>query len=255
MDYNTQREKLVLPEYGRHVQKMIEQVKAIEDKEKRSQQMRAVVQVMGILNPQIREFNDYKHKLWDHAHVIGGFDLDIDAPFPAPTPQQFEERPDVISLPERPIKAACYGRNIENMIALIADREEDDTKKEMIRVLALYMRQQYLIWNKDNVAEETSSPTSNASPTASSKCPPTSIWAPFPRTPISPGRGRTLPRTARATATTARTATGSARNSRRWPTKNARKKPGANPKPAPKPARNANRRPPRSGSARRASRS
>ena len=155
MDYNTQREKLVLPEYGRHVQKMIEQVKAIEDKEKRSQQMRAVVQVMGILNPQIREFNDYKHKLWDHAHVIGGFDLDIDAPFPAPTPQQFEERPDVISLPERPIKAACYGRNIENMINLIADREDDDIKKEMIRTLALYMRQQYLIWNKDNVAEET----------------------------------------------------------------------------------------------------
>ena len=155
MDYNTQREKMVLPEYGRHVQKMIEQVKAIEDKEKRSQQMRAVVQVMGILNPQIREFNDYKHKLWDHAHVIAGFDLDIDAPYPAPTPQQFEERPDVIRLPEAPIKAACYGRNIENMIALIADREDDDVKKEMIRVLALYMRQQYLIWNKDNVAEET----------------------------------------------------------------------------------------------------
>ena len=155
MDYNTQREKLILPEYGRHVQKMIEQVKAIEDKEKRSQQLRAVVQVMGTLNPQIREFNDYKHKLWDHAQVIGGFDLDIDAPYPAPTPQQFAERPDVISLPEKPIKAACYGRNIENMIALIADREDDDVKKEMIRVLALYMRQQYLIWNKDNVAEET----------------------------------------------------------------------------------------------------
>ena len=155
MDYNTQREKLVLPEYGRHVQKMIEQVKAIKDKEKRSEQMRAVVQVMGILNPQIREVNDYKHKLWDHAQVIGGFDLDIDAPYPAPTPQQFEARPDVIALPEKPIKAACYGRNIENMIALIADREEDDIKKEMIRTLALYRRQQYLIWNKDNVAEET----------------------------------------------------------------------------------------------------
>ena len=155
MDYNTQREKLILPEYGRHVQKMIELVKAIEDKEKRSQQMRAVVQVMGILNPQIRELNDYKHKLWDHAQVIGGFDLDIDAPFPAPTPQQFETRPDVIALPERPIKAACYGRNIENMIALIAERPDDEVKKEMIRTLALYMRQQYLIWNKDNVAEET----------------------------------------------------------------------------------------------------
>ena len=70
MDYNTQREKLILPEYGRNVQKMIEQVKAIEDKEKRSEQMRAVVQVMGILNPQIRELNDYKHKLWDHAQVL-----------------------------------------------------------------------------------------------------------------------------------------------------------------------------------------
>jgi hypothetical protein len=155
MDYNTQREKLILPEYGRHVQKMIEQVKAIEDKEKRSEQMRAVVQVMGILNPQIRELNDYKHKLWDHAQVIGGFELDIDAPYPAPTPQQFEERPDVISLPGKPVKAACYGRNIENMINLIADREDDDIKKEMIRMLAIYMRQQYLIWNKDSVADET----------------------------------------------------------------------------------------------------
>ena len=155
MDYNTQREKLVLPEYGRHVQKMIEHVKAIEDKEKRSEQMRAVVQVMGLLNPQIREFNDYRHKLWDHAQVIGGFDLDIDAPYPAPTPQQFEAHPDIIRLPDKPVKAACYGRNIENMIGLIADREDDDIKKEMIRTLALYMRQQYLIWNKDNVAEET----------------------------------------------------------------------------------------------------
>ena len=87
--------------------------------------------------------------------MIGGFDLDIDAPYPAPTPQQFEERPDIIKLPNTPVKAACYGRNIENMIALIAEREDDDLKKEMIRTLALYMRQQYLIWNKDNVAEET----------------------------------------------------------------------------------------------------
>lgn len=155
MDYNTQREKLVLPEYGRHVQKMIEQVKAIEDREKRSEQARAVVQVMGVLNPQIRELNDYKRKLWDHAQVIADFGLDIDSPYPIPTKQQFESRPEVITLPDKPIKAACYGRNIENMIKLISDREDDDTKKEMIKMLALYMRQQYLIWNKDNVAEET----------------------------------------------------------------------------------------------------
>jgi len=155
MDYNTQREKLIMPEYGRNVQKMIEMVKAIPDKEKRSEQARAVVQVMGILNPQVRELADGKHKLWDHAHVIAGFDLDVDSPFPAPVPAQFEQSPEPIERPKTPIKAACYGRNIENMIAIIADREDDEVKKEMIRVLAIYMRQQYLIWNKDNVAEET----------------------------------------------------------------------------------------------------
>ena len=155
MDYNTQREKLILPEYGRHVQKMIEQVMAIPDKEKRSEQARAVVQVMSTLNPGIREFSDFKHKLWDHAHVISGFGLDIDSPFPAPEPSVINSRPDRIELPAKPIKAACYGRNIENMIDLIAGRPDDEVKKEMIRYLATYMRQQYLIWNKDNVAEET----------------------------------------------------------------------------------------------------
>lgn len=155
MDYNTQREKLIMPEYGRNVQKMIEQVKAIEDRDKRNEQIRAVVQVMGTLNPQLREFVDYKHKLWDHAQVIGNYELDIDSPYPAPTPQTLAEKPEPIPLQKTPMKAACYGRNIENMINLIADREDDDLKKEMIRTLAIYMRQQYLIWNKDNVAEET----------------------------------------------------------------------------------------------------
>lgn len=144
-----------MPEYGRNVQKMIDHVKTIEDREKRSEQAKAVVQVMGTLNPQMRELVDFKHKLWDHAHVISGYELDIDAPYPAPAPSQFEEKPDRIPLETRPIKAACYGRNIENMIGLIAQREDDEVKSEMIRMLAHYMRQQYLIWNKDNVSEET----------------------------------------------------------------------------------------------------
>ncbi len=155
MDYNTQREKLVLPEYGRHVQKMIEQVKAIPDREKRNEQIRAVIQVMGILNPQMRETADYKQKLWDHMQMIAGFDIDIDAPYPVPEPADLTSKPDPIPIQKQPVKAACYGRNIENMIDLIASREDDDAKTEMIRMLALYMRQQYLIWNKDSVADET----------------------------------------------------------------------------------------------------
>ena len=155
MDYNTQREKLILPEYGRYVQKMVEMVKAIPDREKRNEQIRAVVQVMAQLNPQVREMVDYKHKLWDHMQMMAGYDIDIDSPYPVPDRKDLETKPQPIPIEKRPVKAACYGRNIENMIKLIADREDDEAKREMIRALALYMRQQYLIWNKDSVADAT----------------------------------------------------------------------------------------------------
>ncbi|MDD2595843.1 MAG: DUF4290 domain-containing protein [Bacteroidales bacterium] len=155
MDYNTQREKLIMPEYGRHIQKMIEQVKTISDKEKRNEQIRAIVQIMGILNPQLRDLNDFKHKLWDHVQIIAGFDIDIDSPYPIPTKEEFDLKPEPVFVQNKPIKAACYGRNIENMINLIAAREDDEAKREMIKMLATYMRQQYLIWNKDSVSEET----------------------------------------------------------------------------------------------------
>jgi len=155
MDYNTQREKLIMPEYGRHIQKMIEQTKAIEDKEKRSEQVKAIVQTMGILAPQMRELNDYRHKLWDHVYAIMGYDADIDSPYPAPELSEISRNPEPIELPKTAIKATCYGRNIENMINLIAEHPDDEDKTILIRRLAIYMRQQYLIWNKDSVAEET----------------------------------------------------------------------------------------------------
>ena len=155
MDYNTQREKLILPEYGRYVQKMVEMVKAIPDREKRNEQIRAVVQVMAQLNPQVREMVDYKQKLWDHMQMMAGYDIDVDSPYPVPDRKDLETKPQPIPIEKRPVKAACYGRNIENMIMLIADREDDEAKREMIRALALYMRQQYLIWNKDSVADAT----------------------------------------------------------------------------------------------------
>ncbi len=155
MDYNTTREKLTMPEYGRHVQKMIEQVKLIPDREKRSEQIKEVVKIMAILNPSLREMNDYKHKLWDHVHLIAGFDLDIDSPYPAPTQETFDAKPDAIPLETKPVKAAHYGRNIQNMIDVIASKEEGELKDAMIKTMASYMRQQYLIWNKDSVSEET----------------------------------------------------------------------------------------------------
>lgn len=155
MDYNTYREKLILPEYGRHVQKMIERVKGIEDRQKRNEQIQAVVNVMTLLNPSLREYPDHKRKLWDHVYVIAGYDIDIDSPYEAPTPAKAAARPEPIPVDKTPIKASCYGRNIENMIDLVAGIEDDTVRTEMIRNLARYMRQQYLIWNKDSVADET----------------------------------------------------------------------------------------------------
>ncbi len=155
MDYNTQRKKLIMPEYGRHVQKMIEYVMSIPDKDKRNEQIRAVVGVMGILNPQLRDINDFKHKLWDHVQIISDFEIDIDSPYPLPTKETFDTRPNPVPLDKSPLKAAHYGRNIQNMVDMIAEKPDDELRKNMVMVLANYMRQQYLIWNKDSVTEET----------------------------------------------------------------------------------------------------
>lgn len=153
--YNTEREKLVMPEYGRNVYLMIEQLKQIEDRDKRTEQAKAVVKVMEILNPQVRMQEDFEHILWDHLFIISGFDLDVDSPYPLPVPSELKSKPLAIPLKKRPIKANHYGRNIESIIDLIAAEPEGGTKTEMLRLLATYMRQQYLIWNKDSVADET----------------------------------------------------------------------------------------------------
>lgn len=155
MDYNTQREKLIMPEYGRHVQEMIDYVTNIPDKEKRNEQIQAVVAVMGTLNPQLRDINDFKHKLWDHVQLISDFKIEIDSPYPTPTRESLSTKPNIIPVQKNPIKAAHYGRNIQNMIEVIAVRADDEVKTYMIKTLASYMKQQYLIWNKDSVSEET----------------------------------------------------------------------------------------------------
>ncbi len=153
--YNTERVKLYIPEYGRNVQKMVDYLKTIEDRQKRNEQARAIVKVMEIINPAVHLQDNYEQKLWDHLHIISGFDLDVDSPYPAPAPESLQEKPMMIPVSRKPIKASHYGRNIESFIDLIAGKEDGDQKTAMIRSLAVYMRQQYLIWNKDTVSDET----------------------------------------------------------------------------------------------------
>ena len=153
--YNTERVRRYVPEYGRNVQKMVDYLKTIEDREKRNEQARTVIKVMEIINPAVHLQDDYEHKLWDHLHIISGFDLDVDSPYPVPAPESLNEEPLPVPIQKKPIKAVHYGRNIENIIELIALTEDGEIKTAMIRSLAIYMRQQYLIWNKDTVADET----------------------------------------------------------------------------------------------------
>lgn len=153
--YNTEREKLSMPEYGRNVLSMVEQLKRIEDRDKRSEQARAVVKSMEILNPQVHSQENYEQKLWDHLFLIAGLDLDIDSPYPKPAMETLSARPQTIPIKNRPVKANHYGRNIESIIDLIASEPDGEVKTAMIRSLAIYMRQQYLIWNKDSVADQT----------------------------------------------------------------------------------------------------
>ena len=153
--YNTERVRLYIPEYGRNVQKMVDYLKTIEDRQKRNEQARAIIKVMEILNPSVHLEEDFEHKLWDHLYIISGFDLDIDAPYPMPEPESLNHKPEPVPMNGKPIKAVHYGRNIENIIDLIAEKEDGETKVAMIRSLAIYMRQQYLIWNKDSVTDET----------------------------------------------------------------------------------------------------
>ena len=155
LDYNTQRDKLRMPEYGRNVQKMKEYVKNLPDTGKRDEQAKAVVKVMETLNTQVHLQENWEQKLWDHLHIISGFDIEVNSPYPAPEKAQLMSRPMNIPVKRKPLKAVHYGRNIEGIIDLVAEQPDGEVKTAMLRSLAIYMRQQYLIWNKDSVSDET----------------------------------------------------------------------------------------------------
>lgn len=153
--YNTERVTLHIPEYGRNVQKMVDYLKTIEDRDKRNEQARAIIKVMEILNPAVHLQENYEQKLWDHLFIIADFDLDVDSPYPMPERDIMNRRPEMVPIEKKPLRASHYGRNIENMIDLVAQKEDGEEKTGMLAVLAGYMKQQYLIWNKDTVSDET----------------------------------------------------------------------------------------------------
>jgi hypothetical protein len=151
MEYNTTRDKMRIGEYGRNIQKMVQIIIAEEDRDKRTQMAKVLVQIMGQMNPTIRESGDFKHKLWDHLHIIADFKLDIDAPYPAPTKEMLEAKPDKIAYSENNIRYKMYGSNIARVIDEAIKFDDGPEKDALVHAIANHLKKQYLAWNRESV--------------------------------------------------------------------------------------------------------
>ncbi|NNK81058.1 MAG: DUF4290 domain-containing protein, partial [Flavobacteriales bacterium] len=155
LEYNTGRPDLVLPEHGRNVKKMINFALTVEDKEERNKVVNAIIKIMGQLNPQLRDVEDYNHKLWDHLFILSDFKLDVDSPYPIPTKETFDTKPEQVPYPSGKIRYGHYGKTIQNMIESIPSIEKEEDKKAAINATANLMKRFYLTWNRDSVEDET----------------------------------------------------------------------------------------------------
>lgn len=154
LEYNSERSKLIIPEYGRHLQKMVEHAVSIEDDQERNKVAKSIISVMGNMNPHLRDVPDFQHKLWDQLFIISDFKLDVESPFPKPTPEMLAERPDMLKYPENNPKYRFYGNNIKKMIDEAKDYEEGDLKDALVLTIANHMKKSYLNWNRDSVDDE-----------------------------------------------------------------------------------------------------
>ncbi len=155
MDYNTNRKKLELPEYGRNVQNMVGIIKNTPDRAERNRLAKSTIQLMENMNPQLRDVADYKHKLWDHLAVIADFDLDIDSPYPLPTQAEIHQKPMKMkySNPDE-IRFKHYGKILEDMVRKATQYPEGEERDALIAVIANQMKKSFLTWNRETVSDD-----------------------------------------------------------------------------------------------------
>ena len=154
MEYNTSLSKLIIPEYGRNVQKMVHSIIDIKNREKRNHQAKSIIEVMGNLNPHLRDVPDFKHKLWDHLFIMSDFHLDVDSPYDRPSKESFEERPEMLKYSDNNIKFRHYGKILPLIIKRTIDLDECEYKDFLVFAIANHMKKSYLTWNKANVEDE-----------------------------------------------------------------------------------------------------
>lgn len=154
-DYNTTRNKLILAEYGRNVQNMVKYIVGLPTQEERNRYAQVVIDLMGFLNPHLRDVADFKHKLWDHLQIISNFKIEVDSPYPKPSEDAIRFRPAPLAYPQHKIRYKHYGKTVELMISKARAIEDPEHKKRMVQNIANFMKMAYVTWNKDNVSDET----------------------------------------------------------------------------------------------------
>jgi len=154
MDYNTTQNKLILPEYGRNIQKLVEDAVKIEDKDERAQFVEGIINLMGKMYPYLRDLRDFKHKLWDHLLIMSDFKLEFDSPYPKPETATFSEEPEKIPYKSKGFKYKHFGKNIVDMLNYAADLESGEEKTLLTALLANHMKKLFLTWSKETVSDE-----------------------------------------------------------------------------------------------------
>ncbi len=153
-DYNSTRPKLILAEYGRNVQNMVDYICTLPTKEERNRHAQVVIEMMGFLNPHLRDVADFKHKLWDHLHIISDFKIDVDSPYPIPERDAIHPKPELLDYPQHRIRYKHYGHTLEKMIDRAKKMADPEKRKSMTLAIANFMKMAYLTWNKDTVEDE-----------------------------------------------------------------------------------------------------
>lgn len=155
MEYNTSRPRMIIPEYGRNVQRMVDYLLTIENREDRNKQARNLIAIIANLNPQVYEVDeDPEHKLWDHLYIMSDFKLEVDSPFPPPAPESLYQKPDEVAYPETTNRYRHFGAITLKMIDYAKGLEEGEEKRELTLAIANLMKKNYLVWNKDQVEDE-----------------------------------------------------------------------------------------------------
>ena len=154
MEYNTQRKKMELPEYGRSVQNMVDHALTIEDREERQRCANTIINIMGSMFPHLRDVPDFKHKLWDHLAIMSDFKLDIDYPFEIVKKEDLVMRPERLPYSTGDIRYRHYGRFLGELVKKAVEIEDEAERKALIRLLAIQMKKSLSNWNKDGMEDQ-----------------------------------------------------------------------------------------------------